>query len=475
MLWPIFVLMTMGAIAAVFLPLLRQRGPVQSGDELAIYRDQLGEIDRDKATGLIAATDAEAARVEVSRRLLGAAESAKAASSAAPVASRLYRRATLVAVIVLLPLGAGAMYLAVGSPNFAPVSVTSAEDLPDGIEQTVAEVEAHLEKNPGDGRGWELLAPVYLRLGRLDDAVKARRKGLEIFGPDAARLGDLGEAIYMASAGVVTPEAKELFLRAEAADREDVMAQYYLGVSAKQEGRRGEAEKRWRALIASAPENVEYLPLIKRALAQIDQKDLRAGAEAPPEHDGKSVEAMVERLANRLKKDGSDVAGWIQLVRSYRVLGKADMATAAVAEAHAALASSPEGLQHLEEGLQALGAASGRGPDPSVAATDSARPTAAVTPPQPRLSASDIAAAGEMTPAERDGMIQSMVARLAERMAQNGSDVEGWLRLIRAYSVLGERDKALAVAANARTALAGNNDSLRRIGELTKELGLEGS
>ena len=71
-------------------------------------------------------------------------------------------------------------------------------------------------------------------------------------------------------------------------------------------------------------------------------------------------------------------------------------------------------------------------------------------------------------------MIESMVARLAQRMAENGSDVDGWLRLIKAYSVLGERDKAVTAATNARNALAGNSDSLRRIGELTKELGLEG-
>jgi cytochrome c-type biogenesis protein CcmH len=72
-------------------------------------------------------------------------------------------------------------------------------------------------------------------------------------------------------------------------------------------------------------------------------------------------------------------------------------------------------------------------------------------------------------------MIEGMVARLAQKMAANGSDVDGWLRLIKAYSVLGERDKALAAAAGARNALAGNSDSLRRVGELAKELGLEGS
>jgi cytochrome c-type biogenesis protein CcmH len=80
-----------------------------------------------------------------------------------------------------------------------------------------------------------------------------------------------------------------------------------------------------------------------------------------------------------------------------------------------------------------------------------------------------------MAPGERNNMIEGMVARLAQRMAENGSDVDGWLRLIKAYTVLGERDKALTAAASARTALAGNSDNLRRIGELTKELGLEGS
>jgi len=80
-----------------------------------------------------------------------------------------------------------------------------------------------------------------------------------------------------------------------------------------------------------------------------------------------------------------------------------------------------------------------------------------------------------MAPADRNGMIEGMVARLAQKMAENGSDVDGWLRLIKAYAVLGERDKALAAAANARSALSGNNDSLRRIGDLARELGLEGS
>jgi cytochrome c-type biogenesis protein CcmH len=182
---------------------------------------------------------------------------------------------------------------------------------------------------------------------------------------------------------------------------------------------------------------------------------------------------MVARLAERLKKDGSDVPGWVQLVRSYRALGRTEKANVAVADAHAAVASNPEALKQLDQGLQGLeteaAATAGSG---SRAATP-APPAAAVAPPGP--DAGQVAAAAQMAPGERNNMIEGMVARLAQRMAENGSDVDGWLRLIKAYTVLGERDKALTAAASARTALAGNSDNLRRIGELTKELGLEGS
>ena len=482
-LWPIFALMTVGAVIAVWWPLARRQKPVRSGSDIAVYRDQLEEIDRDQVAGLIGNPEAEAARIEVSRRMIAAAENAKAgAVAAAPGPARQHRWATLAAAFVLLPLGAGLTYFSLGSPNLVPVSMnaaTTGEPLPGGIENTVAEVEAYLENNPKNGRDWELLAPVYLRLGRFDDAVRARRNALEIFGPDAARLGDLGEAIVMASNGVVVPEATRLFERANAANPEDVMAQYYLGLSAKQEGRRDEAVKRWTALVSGAREGAEWLPMIKNALARIDEKSpsvvvaaTPAGAVAPPEHQGGAIEAMVERLAERLKRDGSDVPGWIQLVRSYRVLGKADRVKATIADARAALASDQEALQRLDQGLQVLDT---EAIAKALVSGSSGAASSAVNVAPKGPNASEIAAAAQMAPADRNGMIEGMVARLAQKLADNGSDVDGWLRLIKAYSVLGQRDKALATAASARSALAGNSDNLRRIGELTKELGLEGS
>jgi cytochrome c-type biogenesis protein CcmH len=375
-LWLFFGVMTLAAVWAVCWPLARRRKYIRSGTDVEVYRDQLDEIGRDETAGLIGSVEAEAARVEVSRRLIAAAESAKSASAAtAPAAAGSYRWATLMAAVVVLPLGASLIYLSLGSPNLVPVTMNAARE----IEENIAKVEAHLKSDPADGRGWEVLAPVYLRLGRFDDAAEARRKALELLGPTTTRLDDLGEAIVMASNGVVTPEAKSLFERASVADADDAMSEYYLGLSAKQEGRRDEALKRWTALVSKAREGAPWLPLVKSALARIDEKD--PTFVAPPSN---------------------------------------------------AVVSSPS-------------------PD-----------------------ASQVAAATQMAPAERHEMIEGMVARLAQRMAENGSDVDGWLRLIRAYSVLGEREKALSAAADARAALAGNSDNLRRIGELAKKLGLEG-
>jgi cytochrome c-type biogenesis protein CcmH len=154
----------------------------------------------------------------------------------------------------------------------------------------------------------------------------------------------------------------------------------------------------------------------------------------------------------------------VQLVRSYRALGEGDKAQAASADAHRALAADPDKLRRFAEGT---GTAT---PATSAKPATPAAPTAGL----PGPSATDIAAAAQMKPDQQNQMIVGMVARLADRLKQDGSDVEGWLRLVRAYSVLGERDKANAAAADARRALAGDPDKIRRIDELVKELGLPG-
>jgi cytochrome c-type biogenesis protein CcmH len=468
-LWLVFSLMTAAAIFAVLWPLGRRK-PLRRGSDIAVYRDQLDEIVRDRSAGLIGEAEAEAARVEVSRRLIAAADAAATEHPAPEAPARWRRRATAIAGLVLLPAGAVLLYLMLGSPQLPGEPLAARLQTPnenDAIENMVAQVENHVERNPNDGRAWEVLAPVYMRLGRFDDAVRAWRNAIRLNGSSASREADLGEALVFAANGVVTAEAKSQFDRAFALDGQDVMARFYLGMAADQAGRRAEAEKIWGDLLAKAPPGAPWVEMVRHALERtapaggtMAATSTSGGSEVKPEqqHD---VNAMVERLANRLKKDGSDVQGWVQLVRSYRVLGQFDKAQAATADARAALASDPDKLRQLAEGSEAAAPAAPAAPVAPAAAA-------------PGPTAADVAAAGQMQPDAQNQMIRGMVARLADKLKQDGSDLDGWQRLLRAYMVLGERDKAHATAADARRALASDPDKLRRLDEVIKDLGVEG-
>jgi cytochrome c-type biogenesis protein CcmH len=474
-LWFVFALMTAAAIFTVLWPL--GRGKVaRGGSDVAVYRDQLDEIQRDRSTGLIGEAEAEAARVEVSRRLIAAADAAAAVGPAAAPA-RWQRRATAITGLVLLPIGAVLLYLMLGSPQLPGEPLAARLQAPGedrSIEGLIAQVENHVQRNPNDGRAWEVLAPVYMRVGRYDDAVRAWRNAISLNGSTAEREADFGEAVVAAANGVVTAEAKAAFERALALDAKDVMARFYMGMAADQDGRRADAEKIWNALLADAPPGARWVDVVRHAMERKPPSGSGEIAAAPsagsaPNLEQHDIGAMVARLAERLKKDGSDVNGWVQLVRSYRVMGENDKAQEAMANARAALANDPAKLRQLAEGTEMAAAAT----EPAAPAPAAPAPPAPVaTPSGP--SAADIAAAAQMKPDQQDEMIRGMVARLADRLKQNGSDVAGWERLLRAYMVLGERDKANAAAADARKALASDPDKLRRLDEVIKDLKVEG-
>lgn len=469
-LWLVFVLMTAAAVFAVLWP-LAWRKPLRVGSDVAVYRDQLDEIQRDRSTGLIGEAEAEAARVEVSRRLIAAADAAEFEKPALETSSLVRRRVTAIAGLVLLPVGAIVLYLTLGSPDLPGEPRAARVQTPSeagNIQNMVAKVEDHLARNPKDGRAWEVLAPVYMRLGRFDDAVRAWSNAISLNGSNAEREADFGEAVVAAANGVVTEEAKAAFERALALDKQDVMARFYMGMAADQDGRRADAEKIWGELLASAPPGAPWIEVVRHALARNTPAGAAtlspsAGAAAAPpgEHD---VNTMVERLADRLKKDGSDVQGWLQLVRSYRVLGQNDKMQAAIADARRALANDPDKLRQFAEGSEAAAPTA-----PTAPAAPMAPAAGALGP-----SAADIAAAAQMNPDQQNQMIRTMVARLADKLKQDGSDVAGWERLLRAYMVLGDHGKAQAAATDARRALASDPDKLRRLDEVIKDLKVEG-
>jgi cytochrome c-type biogenesis protein CcmH len=362
-LWFVFALMTAAAIFAVLWPLSRGGRPQREGSEAAVYKDQLREIDRDVAAGLIGASEAEAARVEIGRRLLAAVDSKLEPSLASNIS---LRRSAAVIAMVGLPIVAIALYLPLGSPQLGDFSLaqrTRAPEPAQSIDNLVAQVEEHLEKNPTDGRGWNVLAPVLARLGRYDEAVRAFRNSIVYNGESAERRADLGEAIAAAAGGVVTSEARAEFERAVALNPDDAKASYFLGLAAEQEGRTSEAASIWRAMLAKAPPAAPWRPLVQEALTRVGgspapgpSEEAVAAAKDMSEADrGTMIRGMVERLATRLKQNGDDVEGWLRLVRAYMVLGDRDKAKGALIDARRAVTNDAERLRQLNEGLKNLG------------------------------------------------------------------------------------------------------------------------
>ena len=364
-LWFVFALMTAAASFAVLWPLGRSSRPQGGGSEAAVYRDQLAEIDRDVASGLIGSSEADAARVEISRRLLAAV----AAQRDPPASSSnlKWRRSVAVVALVGLPVLALAIYLPLGSPRLGEFPLAQRDRAPDGtqpLDSLVAQVEAHLEKDPTDGRGWSVLAPVLARLGRYDEAVRAYHNSITYNGDSSERRADLGEAITGAAGGVVTEQAKAEFERAIALDADEAKANYFLGLAAEQDGGGSEAASIWRAMLAKAPPDAPWRPLVRAALARVGG----SAAPAPPddavaaakeEMNGTDrdamIRSMVERLAGRLKQNGNDVEGWLRLVRAYMVMGDRDKVSQTLIEARQAIANDAGRLRQLNDGLKNLG------------------------------------------------------------------------------------------------------------------------
>jgi cytochrome c-type biogenesis protein CcmH len=367
----LFALMTAAAIFAVLWPLSR-RNIKAGGSDLAVYRDQLNEIDHDRATGLIAAPEADAAKVEVSRRLIAAADAAAVEKSRPDASPLRRRRITAIAALILLPGGAVMLYLMLGSPQMLGEPLAARLRAPEqnrSIESLIAQVEDRLQKNPADGRAWEVLAPVYMRLGRFDEAVRAWGHVISLNGSTATREASYGEAVVASANGVVTADAKSAFERALVLDPKDAMARFYMGVAADQDGRRADAEKIWGDLLADAPPGAPWIEVVRHALAQKapagelhaanapgpTPDDMANAAKMPPDQQQEMIRGMVVRLADKLKQDGSDVEGWQRLLRAYLVLGERAKAQAAATDARRALAGDTNKLRSLDEVIKNLG------------------------------------------------------------------------------------------------------------------------
>ncbi|MEC9367716.1 MAG: c-type cytochrome biogenesis protein CcmI, partial [Pseudomonadota bacterium] len=193
-LWFILALLTGGAVLAVLWPFLRPPATAAAGraHDAAVYRDQLAEIDADQARGLIDKAEAQSARTEISRRILATGEAGGPGKSKS---SQGAARLAFAFTVVCLPIASLAIYLSAGNPSLPDQPLAArleSNETNQSIAALVAKVEARLREHPDDGKGWDVVAPVYLRLGRYGDAADAFEQAIRLLGASAARYSGYG-------------------------------------------------------------------------------------------------------------------------------------------------------------------------------------------------------------------------------------------------------------------------------------------
>jgi cytochrome c-type biogenesis protein CcmH len=284
MIWLVFAILTVLAILCALWPLSRPSGEVREGEaDIAFYRAQIAELEADVQRGLIDPAEAEAERRRAARRLLAL----DLAAPALPPRTARARRLAALAALAVIPAVAFGVYARVGRPGLSDQPLAArlqppppGPSKPETLEASAAALEKHVAEHPEDGSAFERLAPLYQRLRRWDDAVRAREAALRLLGETASRHEAVGEAMIDARDGMVTIEANDHFERALALDPAIAQARYYIGLGAAQDGDRARARAIWTALARQLPANSPIRPTLQDALATLDALD-RTGTGPP--------------------------------------------------------------------------------------------------------------------------------------------------------------------------------------------------
>jgi cytochrome c-type biogenesis protein CcmH len=440
----------LAALVALFVgwPLVMTRRSVRSraAHDAQVFRDQLSEIDRDVERGVLSAAEAEAARIEVSRRLIAASEQSEATPDHAP-APRGASYALAAALLAGAPLAGWGLYAALGAPglpdqplsarfdaNRAPQEVAELRMPPPGpppeeagpIVATIEEIEARFAAEGRDPRGLFVLAQAYAEIGQFGKAWRAYEELRENSDETAPVwiLTAQAESMVLAAGGYVSPEAEALLGEALARAPDTPIARYYMGAAHAQTNRPRSAVDIWVGLLRDSPADAPWRAATQAQIEEVVRRanltmpEIPAPAPGPSEAERLAeMRGLIEQLDARLAEEGGMPEAWAQLVRSWTAIGEPDAAADAEARARATLAEDAEGLAAFEEALAAPVTAQPAAPH------DSADPRAAV---------------------------EALDARLAEE----GGGAGAWLRLVASWRGLGEAEKAAEAEARAREALA---------------------
>ena len=445
--------MTVGALLLILIPLIRKNlhVPPRVTFDLEIYRDQLRELENEKDRGLIDEEQSKAAKIEIERRMLAAVKdsgtqlphSVQETTNILPKPDifrlRSYPSFLTISMLLVFPALVIPVYLYLGSPQkpgkpfLESVAMNDVESKDNSVGKTmeaaINNLRQKLIKTPGDLEGWYLLGRSLVTLERYSEASRALRTAAILSNGDPNIVAAMGEALVFSNNGIVTTEAVNAFQSVLSVQPDDPAALYYLGMAAAQNGKSDVALKIWQQLASQTPQNAPWredlLILMGRAaedtggeLGEViikegnrqpgpTQEDIAAASNMSSEERMAMIQSMVANLAEKLEVNPNDLQGWRRLANAYRVLGETDKAQ--LAEEQAA---------RLEAALN--------------------QPSIKMSGP----SEEDIAAANDMTPEDRSQMILSMVKSLAEKLHNNPTDLNGWIRLGKSYSVLKQHKNA---------------------------------
>nr|WP_294550102.1 c-type cytochrome biogenesis protein CcmI [uncultured Rhodopila sp.] len=341
------------AVLPILVPLLRGARPVpgRASYDQAVYRDQLRELDREIARGLLTQTDADAARLEIQRRLL--------ASDQVPARPPVLSRSPIVAALVFLLVGLGSVggYLWLGAPGvpdepFASRPATAANaDASEHqtLQEATARLEEKLRQNPSDPQGWLLYGRSLAMLNQWDKAADAYRHAIDLGdkSPDVA--ADRAEMLVMGAGGTVTPAAEDAFKQVLKDDPGNGLARFYLATAAAQAGEPLKAIEGWQALLADMPSDSPVRDAVGQRIAEAakaagvpvpdlakgtapsqpaaagpDAKAMADAASMPEEQRQAMIRGMVEKLAAKQQADPGNLDGWLRLGQAYAVLHEPD-------------------------------------------------------------------------------------------------------------------------------------------------------
>ncbi len=278
------------ALGFILTPLLRRRAATSSDDRTesnaAIYRDQLVELEAERAQGLVNAARYDESRAEIERRL---AEDLGGADAAGRVAKLQWQGPRLaLALALMLPLAAGGLYALIGTPGaLDPASggrgaQAQHEVTAEQIDAMVAKLAERLEREPDNVEGWNMLARSLSALGRFDESAKAYAKVVALGGKNADVLADYADVLAMAAGRTLDGEPTRLVQEALALDPNHVKALALAGTAEFARGDYDAAIAHWERLMKTLPADSPLAEGVRGGLATARQRAGRPALAAAP-------------------------------------------------------------------------------------------------------------------------------------------------------------------------------------------------